>query len=97
MWYINSDGLGCRGVLSGAGYRDLISDWCCDCLDAGIHYVVKCRKHNVKRDLGASDAGSNECVAILVHIAYPRHSLREYFCFWRMAEKLGDDARGHVL
>ena len=65
-WYIKTDGLSCRVVLSRAGYHVLISRSCCDCLDAGIHYVVMGRKHNVKRDLGAGDTKSNECVASLV-------------------------------
>ena len=62
-WYIKTDDLRCRVVLSRAGYRGLISRSCCYCLDAGIHYVVMGRKHNVKRDLGAGDTKSNECVA----------------------------------
>ena len=65
-WYIKTDGLSCRVILSGAGSRGLISNWCCDCLEADIHYVVMGRKHNVNREVGASDAGSNECVAIFL-------------------------------
>ena len=35
-------------------------------------------KHNVKRDLGAGDTISNECVASLVQIVYSSSSLRKY-------------------
>jgi len=46
-WYIKTDDLRCRVVFPGVGSRGLISNWCCDCLEAGIHYVVMGRKHNV--------------------------------------------------
>jgi len=82
-WYIKTDGSSCRSVLPGAGYRGLISNWYCDCLVASIHYAVMGHNHSVKREIGASNTESKECVANFAQIAHLSISLRNNSSLWR--------------
>ena len=82
-WYIKTDGSSCRSVLPGTGHRGPISNWYCDCLVASIHHAVMGHNHSVKREIGASNTESNECVANLAQIAHLSISLRNNSSLWR--------------